>query len=137
MSVEENIRRVTHFQEAFNARDWDRMRESFAESVVIYDPALPEPPQGPEAAVRMFQEFASSFPTSRVEKQHAFGQADWVCVENEETGGRKDAHKSYRIRTCYTYRVSDEGVTQVHLYYDALGLMTQIGMSPSEAGLEP
>ncbi len=79
----------------------------------------------------MLRESVGFFPTSRIEGVHFFGQADWVCVENVESGARKDSPKSYRIRTCYTFRIAEEGLSEIRCYYDALGLMTQIGMSLS------
>ena len=79
----------------------------------------------------MLEGSASFFPTSRIEGVHRFGQADQVCAENMETGARKDSEKRYRIRTCYTFKVAGGELSEIRFYYDALGMMTQIGMSLS------
>ncbi len=92
---------------------------------------MPEPVRGPGAVLTMPRESAGFFPTSRIGGVHSFGQAHWVCIENVESGARKDSHKSYRIRTCYTFRVADGRLSEIRFYYDALGMVTQIGMSLS------
>ena len=131
MGVEENVSLATAFQEAYNARDWDALQETLAESVVVHDPAAPEPLRGRDSVLQMLQGSAEFFPTSRIEGVHRFGQRDRVCVENVETGARKDSENRYRIRTCYTFKVAGGELSEIRFYYDALGMMTQIGMSPS------
>ncbi len=128
MSVEENVRLVTAFQDAYNARDRDALRGTLAESVVVHDPAEPEPFRGRNSVLRMLEGSAEFFPTSRIEGVHRFGQADQVCVENEETGARKDSEKRYQIRTCYTFRVAGGELSEIRFYYDALDMMAQMGM---------
>ncbi len=90
---------------------------------------MPEPVRGPEAVLTMLREGAGIHPPSRIEGGHSFGQADWVCVENVKSSARKDSPKSYRIRTCDTFRIAEEGLSEIRFDYDALDLMTQIGMS--------
>ena len=131
MNVEENVRLTTAFQDAYNARDWDALRGTLAKSVVVHDPAEPEPFRGRDAVLQLFEKSAAFFPTSRIEGVHRFGQADQVCVENVETGARKDSEKRYRIRTCYTFKVAGGELSEIRFYYDALGMMAQMGMSLS------
>ncbi|MFQ5919011.1 MAG: nuclear transport factor 2 family protein [Thermoplasmata archaeon] len=132
MGVEENVSLATAFEEAYNARDWDAVRNTLAESVVIYDPAEPEPLRGPVAVLGMLQGSAAFFPTSRIESVHALSQGDRVCVENVETGARKDSEAAYRIRTCYTFKVAGNVLSEIRFYYDALDMMNQIGMALGE-----
>ena len=129
MTVEENVRLTTAFQDAYNARDWDALRGTLAESVVVHDPAEPEPFRGRDSVLRMLEGSAEFFPTSRIEGVHRFGQADQVCVENVETGARKDSDKRYQIRTCYTFKVAGGELSEIRFYYDALDMMTQMGMT--------
>ena len=131
MGVAENVRLTTAFQDAYNARDWGALRGTLAESVVVHDPAEPEPFRGRDSVLQMFEQSAAFFPTSRIEGVHQFGQADQVCVENVETGARKDSDKRYQIQTCYTFKIADGELSEIRFYYDALDMMTQIGMSLS------
>ena len=128
MGVEENVRRALAFSEAYNARDWDALRGTLADTVVLYEPAEPEPRRGPGAIVELLKDFAAGFPTSRIEVVQSVGQGDLVCTENVETGAQKDSDKAYRIHTCYTYKVGDDGLSEIRFYYDALGMMEQMGM---------
>lgn len=46
MSVEENIRLMDEYLEAYNAHDWERLMEIFSESVVWHYPGSKEPKRG-------------------------------------------------------------------------------------------
>ena len=77
MSVNENLHKVDSMFEAFNAQDWDRYYELFAESVVTHSVGVPEPIKG-RAALREGDEgYLTAFPDLRVKKEHSFGQGDW------------------------------------------------------------
>ncbi len=131
MGVEENVKVAEAFEEAFNARDWEGLGSTLADSVVAYDSAESQPLRGRYAVLGMLQRSAQFFPTARIEGVHRFGQADWVCVENVETGARKDSEKRYRIRTCYMFRVRGGELLESRFYYDALDMMTQMSISLS------
>lgn len=128
--IEKNVKLTMALEEAFNARDWERLGRTLAESVVVHDPANPKPVRGREAVLQMFREFVGHFPTARIEGARRFGEGDWVCSQNVETGTQKEGDRDYRIDTCYVFRVENEELTEIHFYYDALGMMTQLGMAP-------
>ncbi len=79
----------------------------------------------------MLRRSAEFFPRARIEGVPRFGPDDHFCAENVKTGARKDSDRSYRIRTCYGLRVAGGELAEMRFYYDALGMMTQIGMSLS------
>jgi len=81
MTVEENLRVIDVFVDAFNERDWDRVANLHAESVVYWTPDNPEPHKGRAAIRDLFVAYTSAFPDARNRKEQAFGQGDWVCVE--------------------------------------------------------
>ena len=133
MGVQENVGLAKAFQEAYNARDWDALGRTLTESVVVHDFAEPEPFEGRDAVLKLLRGSAAFFPTSHIEAVHSIGQGDMVCVENVETGARKDSEKQYRIHTCYTFKVAGGELAEIRFYYDALGMMEQIGLSLSRA----
>ncbi len=98
MGVSENVRLTTAFQDAYNARDWEALRGTLAESVVVHDPGEPEPFRGRDSVLQMFEQSAAFFPTSRIEGVHQFGQADQVCVENVETAPERTPTSVIRFR---------------------------------------
>ena len=46
MNVEENLRVIDAFVDAFNERDWDRVVKLHAATVVYWTPDNPEPKKG-------------------------------------------------------------------------------------------
>ncbi|MCJ2531503.1 MAG: ester cyclase [Candidatus Thermoplasmatota archaeon] len=142
MSVEENLRLVREDIETFNARDWDRYYELYAESFVHYIPGSPEPLKGRAAYREGMEGFLAAFPDIRVEIARTFGQGDWVCMEGTSTGTHTGpfkgpggetipaTNKPVRMQGCGLYKVEGGQITELRDYYDLLGFMTQLGLAP-------
>ena len=142
MSVEENIRAVEAAFEAFKARDWDRLDELNAESVVNTGPDLPEPEKGRAALREYWQTFVHAFPDAKAEDLRTFGQGDFVVAEFIGTGTHKGplpgpggqtipaTNKAVRLPLCYVFKFEGGETTEVRRYYDLLGMMTQLGLAP-------
>ncbi len=142
MSVEENLRLVREAMEAFNARDWDRYLELYAESFLHYSPAYPEPRKGRSAAREDIEGGITAFPDSQFEIVRTFGQGDWVCLEVTSTGTHTGpfevpggetipaTNKPVRLPGCILLKFEGGKVTEDHEYYDQLGMMAQLGLAP-------
>lgn len=140
--VEDNLRVVDATFEAMNARDWDRIAELLADSVVEYRPGLPDPSKGPDAALQNLKAFATAFPDARVEKVRAFGQGDWVCRESVLAGTHKGpmtspdgktipaTNKPFSVQSCNLFKIEGGKITERHLYFDQLGFLAQLGLAP-------
>lgn len=146
MSFEENMRVVLATAEAYNARDWDRLVELLAESVIFTSSTFPKPQKGisawrPGGAVR--QNIDSSLieaPDAQVEKVRTFGQGDWICVEyimkGTNTGplklpdGRElpATNKPYQLPCCGVFKVEGGKITEWHIYADNLIWLRQLGI---------
>jgi ketosteroid isomerase-like protein len=87
--VEENKGLVDVFVDAFNARDWDRVVNLHARSVVCWTPDNPEPKKGRAAIRDLFAGYVAAFPDAQNQKEQAFGQGDWVCAEYVFTGAHE------------------------------------------------
>ncbi|MFQ6012848.1 MAG: ester cyclase [Thermoplasmata archaeon] len=141
MSVEENERVIDRADEAFNAQEWDRYFELFAESVVWHSPS-PEPLKGRAALREAFEGFVAAFPDTRIKKERSFGQGDWVCREytfaGTHTGPLKGpdgetipaTNKPVRLQGCGVYKVEGGEITETRDYFDQLGFMAQLGLAP-------
>ncbi len=144
MGTQQNVQVVTDFIDAFNSRDWDRLRVLCGDSITIHDPSAPEAIRGKAAAVEMFQAFVDYFADGRIDIERNFGQGAWVCSMNRETGtakvppegaqGEGAKPKSYSIPTCYAARVEEGAVQELHFFYDAQAMMTQLGSSEASEG---
>jgi len=140
MTVEENLRLTDARMEALNAHDLDRFLDFHAESVIINAPGLPEPMKGRAAGRELVRGFLTAFPDLHLRKERSFGQGDWVCVESTFTGTHKGplqgpggqmvpaTNRSFRIPDCTVFKLEGGKVTEVHGYFDLLGMMAQLGL---------
>lgn len=144
MSVEENLRLMDTVMEAHNAHDWGGFSTNFAESVVVYDPTVSEPIRGREALREFVASLATAFPDIRWEKSRSFGEGDFVCFEANILGTHKGplsgpggqtitaTDKTIRTPVSTVSKVEGGEITEVHVYYDVLGMMAQLGVTPQE-----
>ena len=142
MSVEDNMRVIDAADKAFTAKDWDRFLGLHAESVVLYAPPLPEPLKGRAALKEFVQGFVKAFPDLSAEKVRSFGQGDWVAREYRTSGTHHGplaspdgktipaTHKRFQISECDVFKVEGGKITEVHLYFDQLGYLAQLGLAP-------
>ena len=142
MSVEENLQGVKDGFEAFNAHDWDRFFEAYAESIVVHSPDLPEPLKGLAAFREQIQTFDTAFPDSHFEEVRTFGQGDWVCAETIFTGTHKGplpgpggetipaTNKQVRNRAVFVFKIEGAKVTEQRGYLDQLTYLAQLGLAP-------
>ena len=142
MTVEENLRVIDVFIDAFNERHWDRVVDPHAESVVYWTPDNTEPKRGRAAIRDLFVGYTSAFPDARNRKERAFGAEDWVCVEYMFTGTHmgplkgpagkvvQGTMKFVRIPWVSVYKLAGRRITEWHAHWDALGMWVQLGSLP-------
>ena len=138
LTVEENLRAVDVFLNAFNERDWDRVANLHAESVVYRTPDNPEPKKGRKAIRDFFVGYTSAFPDARNLKERAIAQGDWVCAEYMFTGTHlgpltdpdgkvvSGTQRQVRVPWISMYKLAGGKIVQWHAYWDALGMWRQI-----------
>jgi len=142
-SVEENLKTLDERQEAMNARDFDRFENLHAPSVITFAPMALEPLKG-RGALRGFVEgFLAAFPDMHATKERSFGEGDWVCTESVFSGTHTGplqtpggpaippTNRSFRIVDCTVFKVEGGEVTEIHSYFDAMGMMAQLGLMPA------
>jgi steroid delta-isomerase-like uncharacterized protein len=142
MTMEANQRVADVFVDAFNRRDWDRVTNLHAESVVYWTPDNAEPKTGRAAIRDLFVGYTSAFPDARNQKERAFGQGDWICAAYVFTGthmgpltgpdGRlvQGTKKYVRVPWVSMYNLAGGQITEWHAYWDALGMWVQLGFIP-------
>ena len=141
MNVKETLRVIDGFVEAFNTRDWNRVANLHAESVIYWTPDNPEPKKGRAAIRDLFVGYTSAFPDAQNRKERAFDQGDWVCVEYTFTGthtgpltgpdGRVVPVTGKRILIPWVSvdKLADGQIMEWHAYWDALGMWAQLGLA--------
>ncbi len=142
MGLEENLNLVGEWYEAISARNLDRILGMYAESIVSHDPGLQEPVKGIEAHKAWETAIFEAFGKGRVNLLNVFGQGDQVVAESvyemTHTGPllRPDGteipptNKTAKGRVLEVFTFEGGKITEVHAYYDQLGLMAQLGLGP-------
>jgi len=108
----------------------------------MYDPTLPNPLKGLAALGAWLESLHGMCPDYQVRKVRSFGQDEWICLEAEESGTMRGplhgpggrtippTNKSFKIPSTIVCRVVNGKINEVRVYYDVLGLMTQLGLGP-------
>ena len=139
MSVKQNLELVDNFIRTLDARDWESLAGFLAESVECSFPGMEPSALRPNDLVEAWKAEALAFPDSRREKVLSFGQGDLVCITLVETGthfgpyeigGRTlpPSGKRFSLRVCGIIRIRGKKITELHVYYDQLGVMSQLGV---------
>jgi predicted ester cyclase len=142
MSVEENLKVLDAMAKALNDRDLDRFESFHLNSVIQRDPQNPEGIKGPKAIRASLEPFTKAFPDIRLVQERQFGAGDWVTQLShmrathtgplELPGGQTipPTNKSVRVSSAMVARLEGGKFAEINLYFDQLGLMSQLGLLP-------
>ncbi|SRR5258708_7186191 len=120
----------------------DKSMAAFAADAEIIDVPSGAILRGLDGYKRIVLFFAESLPDSRPELSNAFATEDQVVLEGtwfwNDTGplylppgalpGRR---RSGELRCCFVYQIRDGKITSLHIYYDMLTQMEQLGLVPA------
>lgn len=126
---------------AFNAHDLEALARDAAPDIEQTAPGDVKL-KGPQAVKEFNHNFVKAFPDARSEAKHIFGQGNHVIIEGVFTGTHNGTLKTPMGDLPATGRKVkgefvqifdiDRGlVKRVHLIYDQVQLMTQLGMAPA------
>ena len=141
--VAENLQ-VVHraWVDALSNKEIDDFVGLHSETVVVYDPTLPQPLRGRTALRDLIQNLYGMFPDYKLKEERIFGQDEWVCLEAEESGTMKGpmhgpggrtvqpTNKSFKAPSSIVCRLEKGKIAEVRVYFDVLGLMAQLGLGP-------
>jgi ketosteroid isomerase-like protein len=139
VSVKENLRLIDSMIASYNARDWSRLAEVYAESALFYEPGV-KPYRGREAILRGYQDLHAVFPNEQIKKVRSFGQGDWTCVEMVASGTHlgplmspdgktiPPTNKSYQVEIAAAVRIENGEIAEYHEYFDRVGMLAQLGL---------
>ncbi len=142
VSVDENLRVIDRWLEAYNAHDWERFARCAAESVLYHIPGLPVPLKNRKALGRYYEKGAIGIPDTHLTKVRSFGQDDWVCAELVMTATHKGAlmvpgaptipatDRSIQVPLTIIARFDAGEIAEAWEYWDRLGMMEEAGISP-------
>lgn len=138
---DQNLQVIEAFENAIRNKDWSQFENLLGESVVLHAPDSPEPRRGRRAVREFYKGFAKAFPDMNPTAARRFAQGEWVLGEYLITGTHNGplagggqtipaTHKKVSIPNATVHRVQGGKVTEVHEYFDQLGLLAQLGLTP-------
>jgi predicted ester cyclase len=131
------------FVEAFNAHDEKRIRQLNAENAIIEAPGDMRA-EGREATTQYAMAWLRAFPDARLTVHNELVDGDWVVQQFTFEGTHEDTlsspngdipatHNRLKGRAIQMFKVEGDSVTETHLYFDQVQIMTQLGLMPEPA----
>jgi hypothetical protein len=144
MSVKRHLDLMQTLDDAWNNQDWETFKKRHAENVAVYWPGQPEPTRGRENHYKESVEFFKNFDNKLVNRPYKilFGQDNYTCSVADWTatmiGSMKmpngkviqPTHKTAKLEFCTVATWNGKEIVEERLFYDADGMMKQLGVSP-------
>lgn len=140
MGAEENLRTIETEMQAFNARDWVRYLQCFADTVVTLEPDEADPIRGRSSLRKRVTAYLAAFPDVTLETERLFGTGEWVCLNSLFVGTHSGSFtgpggvvipptgRKVRVHGCSVFKLADGLITEFIGYYDQLELLDQLGV---------
>ena len=131
------------FVEAFNAHDEERIRQLNAENAIMEAPGDMRV-EGREPTTQYAMAWLRAFPDARLTVHNELVDGDWVVQQFTFEGTHEDTlsspngdipatHNRLKGRAVQIFKVEGDSVTETHLYFDQVQIMTQLGLMPEPA----
>jgi steroid delta-isomerase-like uncharacterized protein len=134
--MSDNIALIKRFEHAFAANDVAVIDELSDPNLLDHNP-LPDQRPGLAGFKDTIAFYDATFPGTKVELHHVFGQGDLVATHWTVSGTHKGEFfgipatgRDVSVEGMNVYRVVDGKVTDVWTQFDGLGLMEQLGAGP-------
>lgn len=136
-----NVDAIRAEHEAFNNRDWDSVKELFADDCVFVD-ARGESHEGPDAFVEEYSKgWANAFSNGEVTEARYHDAGDTVIAEfvgrgtnDGQLGPLPASGREASIPYCEIYEFNADGkIRGGRAYFDQFGLMVQLGHAEAPA----
>ena len=129
--------------DAFNAHDEQRIRDTYAENTVFEAPGGVRT-EGADAATDYAMVWLRAFPDARIEVQNQVVAGDWIVEEFTFEGTHKEplagpggeipaTGRSVTGHGCQISRIENGKIAEGRLYFDQVEVLTQLGLMPEPA----
>jgi ketosteroid isomerase-like protein len=130
--------------DGFNAKDYDAIVGVAADDFELIDCASGEKFSGPEGARRNAERWLTPFPDVSVELLNVVSAGDWAIAEAVGRGTHSGpmqtpmgevapTGKEMELHFCSIIRVKDGKIAETRDYYDAMTIVSQLGLMPEPA----
>ena len=147
MSSQEMLAFVRRGYDAFNAHQSDPHWLDYTDTDAAEDCEVVDIPsgmilRGPEGFKQFLLGFSTAFPDSRLEVTALFATEEHAVVEfiargthtgvlHSAAGDMPPTGRKAEVHFCDVYQIKNRKITRHASYYDALGMMQQLGVIPS------
>jgi steroid delta-isomerase-like uncharacterized protein len=142
MAAEENARMARKLNEAYNDRDLDAAVALTTADVVLVNVTTGQTFQGAEGVRQFLQGWASAFPDSRVETTNVIADERGASMEftgrgtqtgplQTPTGELPPTGRQVEVAFVQVLQFEQGKITHARLYFDALGMLQQLGVMPA------
>ncbi len=138
MSTEQNKAIVRRMMDIIASGDTSQVDQVFAPNWTNHDPSLP-PLLGLDGARQLIQMFPSAFPDGKLSIENLTAEDDEVGGNWSFTGtntgsflGLPPTGKKVTVQAAGMFRVVDGKVTDNWVNLDALAMMQQLGLAPTQ-----
>jgi steroid delta-isomerase-like uncharacterized protein len=131
------------FVDAFNARDESRMRSLDRDDVTFQAPGDVRL-TGPDAVTEYAMGWLRAFPDAHMSVRNSVASGGWAVQEFTFEGTHDEplvgpageipaTHRHLDGRGVQVMRVDGDKIAEVHLYFDQVEVLTQLGVMPAAA----
>jgi steroid delta-isomerase-like uncharacterized protein len=142
MSAEANAATARAFNDAYNARDWEAAVALATTDVEVVNVATGERLHGAEGVRRFLQGWAGAFPDSTAETTLVVADERGAAMEfvgrgthtgplPAPTGDIPPTGRTVEVPFHQMLEMRDGKISRARLYFDALGMLTQLGVIPA------
>jgi steroid delta-isomerase-like uncharacterized protein len=137
----DSITCASQYVEAYNSRDWDRLKDAFVADAVYDEVGTRRRLQGHDEILRLNQGWKQAFPDSHGTITGAFADGDNVTLEITWRGTHNGplegpqglippSGKPFEVRACQVVKVGQDKIKEFHQYFDMVSVFDQLGVTP-------
>ncbi len=143
MSAQDNVTLARTLIESYNTQDIEQYAAVATEDCEVLDVPSGMVSHGREALKQFAQVFITAFPDGKLELTNIFATDDQAAFEFvargthtgplvSPSGQIPPTGRDVELRFCNIVQVRNGKVASQHTYYDALGLLQQLGLIPPQ-----
>ncbi len=140
MIAPNNTRLAQQLYDAFNRRDFDIAANAVTDDFELVNMALGNTLRGRDGIIQFQQGWATAFPDGKVTIDNIIATDDAVTVEYTGRGTHTGplvgpagtlpaTNKPLVLHLCDVHKITNGKISSSHTYYDALGMLQQLGLA--------
>lgn len=142
MTTNDLLKLHEHVVDSWSQHDAKKWLTIMDDNIVFYDTGYPEPIRGKAALEKYFNAWIAAFPDFKMKSLNAVVAGNDIAAEIEGSGTNTGSlitgnqpeipatNRKMTSRFSYFAKVNNGKVSEVHVYTDVAGMITQLGLQP-------